>query len=119
MYDQKKVEAALLKLMREHGGTVTVDSATHPDQVSALERLVAAGTVELVRRGTTGTSTYQLYDQQQFHRGQAVIWEPGGQPIPAIVVRATPKHIEIMFHNVNGGVEVRRVLRTKLRSHKR
>jgi hypothetical protein len=120
MYDQKKIEAALLKLMREHGGTVTVDPATQPDQAVALERLAAAGTVVLVSRSAAGMSTYQLHEQQlQFHRGQAVTWEPGGQPIHATVVRTTPKFVEIMFRNVTGGAELRRVLPAKLRPQKR
>jgi hypothetical protein len=110
---QKNVEAALVKLMREHGGTLTIDTATQPDQAVTLERMADAGIVVLVSRGAAGTSVYRLCEQQ-FEPGQPVTWEPGGNPIAATVVRVTAKYIEIMFHNVHGGSEVRRVLRGKV-----
>ncbi len=115
---QKNVEAALIQLMREHGGTLTVDTAMHPDQAVALAHMAEAGTVVLVSRGATGTSTYHLSEQQQFQPGQPVTWEPGGKPIPATVVRITPKHIEIMFRNVHGGAEMRWVLPGNVRPDK-
>jgi len=111
---QKKVETALVKLMHEHGRTITVDLATQVAQAITLERLADAGTVVLVSRDTAGTSTYRLSEQQQFQPGQSVTWEPGGTPIPATVMRVTSKYIEIMFHNIHGGAEVRRVLPGKL-----
>ena len=115
MDDQKDIEAGLIKLMHEHGGTLTIDPATHAAQAVTLERLADAGTVVLVSRGAAGTNTYCLSAQQQFQPGQPVTWEPGGNPILATVVRITPKHIEIMFRNVQGGAELRRVLPAKLR----
>ncbi len=119
MDDQQKPEAALLKLMREHSGTLTVDMATPAAQAVTLERMADAGTVVLVSRDVAGTSTYRLAEHQPFQPGQPVTWEPGGNPIHATVVRTTAKNIEIMFYNINGGVELRWVLPGNVRPDKR
>ncbi len=119
MKDQKNVEAALVKLMHAHSGTLTIDPATQSAQAVTLERMADAGIVVLVSRGAAGMSTYRLYEQQLFQPGQPVTWEPGGKPIPATVVRVTAKHIEIMFHNVQGGAEVRWVLPGNVRPDQR
>jgi len=104
--------------MREHGGTMTVDTETHAAQAITLERMADAGTIVLVSRSAAGTSTYRLCKQQQFQPGQPVTWEPGGKPIPATVVRVTPKHIKITFRNVHGGAELRWVLPGNVRPDK-
>jgi len=106
MDDHNTIEARLITILREHGGTLTIDARTQPSYAMHLDRMAFRGTIECMENGYP-KATYRLYAHQlQFHHDRAVVWEQAGQTRPATVVRTNRKHVQILFRDARGAAKL-------------